>query len=164
MISVPPHSFLLLALLSLLTARVLAQANLDVPTGSLLSRITPGSINTTIIPDKCAWQCSILGTISMCGQNQLECFCSVSYQGRVSACIDCYISADQQGGEKLNKLYQTSCDNASSAAAATQTAAELAVASTTKSATSKSNGSSTLMASSSSAFIWIGLAIILYQF
>ncbi|KAK0201539.1 hypothetical protein DFS33DRAFT_1276420 [Desarmillaria ectypa] len=164
MVSVHPRSFLLLAILSLLASRALALVHLDVPTGSLLLRTTPGSINTTIVPDRCAWQCSILGTISMCGQNQLECLCSVSYQGRVSACIDCYISADEQGGEKLNKLYQTSCDNASSSAAATQTTPELAVASTTKSATSKSNGSSSLKALSGSAFVFIGLAIILYQF
>ncbi|KAK0185720.1 hypothetical protein F5146DRAFT_189830 [Armillaria mellea] len=158
MISVHPHSFLLLAVLSLFTAKVLA--NLDTATGLLLLRTTPGSISTTIVPDSCAWQCSILGTISMCGENQLECLCSMSYQGRVSACIDCYISADQQGGEKLNKLYQTSCDNASSAAAATQTSPQLAVASTTKSATSKSNGSVPLRASSSLASVFIGLAII----
>ncbi|KAK0503678.1 hypothetical protein EDD18DRAFT_1130201 [Armillaria luteobubalina] len=156
MISVHPRSFLLLAVLSLLAARVLA--NLDAATGSLLLRTTPGSINTTIVPDSCAWQCSILGTISMCGENQLECLCSMSYQGRVSACISCFISADQQGGENLNKLYQASCDNASSAAAATQTAPQLAVASTTKSATYKSNGS--LRTSPSSAFVFIGLAII----
>ncbi|KAK0449435.1 hypothetical protein EV421DRAFT_1900124 [Armillaria borealis] len=160
MISVHPRSFLLLAVLSLLTARVVALANLAAATGSLLLRTTPGSINTTTVPDSCAWQCSILGTISMCGQNQLECLCSMSYQDRVSACIDCYISADEQGGEKLNKLYQTSCDNASSAAAATQTTPQLAVASTTKSATSKSNGSLSLRVSSSSAYVFIGLAIL----
>ncbi|KAG7444198.1 uncharacterized protein BT62DRAFT_1008400 [Guyanagaster necrorhizus] len=164
MISAHTRSFPLLAVLSLLVARVLALSNLDTATGSLHLRTTPGSINTTTVPDSCAWQCSILGTISMCGQSQLECLCSVSYQNRVSTCIDCYISADSQGGDKLNKLYQMSCENASSAAAAaTQITAELAVASSTQSATSKSNVSSTLRASPDSALVFVVMTI-LFQF